>query len=75
MAGGYLYESDAHLRPDRLMSELRRVLVGLRREVRENCEVTGFVREDGKATAVRTKAGDIAGRSRSSSRPARGRRS
>ena len=26
MAGGYLYESDAHLRPDRLMSELRRVL-------------------------------------------------
>jgi len=59
MAGGYLYESDAHLRPDRLMLELRRVLVGLGVEVRENCEVTGFVRENGKAKAVHTKRGDI----------------
>jgi D-amino-acid dehydrogenase len=59
MAGGYLYESDAHLRPDRLMSELHRVLVSRGVEVRENCEVTGFVRENGKAKAVRTKAGDV----------------
>src|SRR5262249_7800030 len=28
-AGGYLYESDAQLRPDRLMSEWRRILGGL----------------------------------------------
>jgi D-amino-acid dehydrogenase len=54
MAGGYLYESDAHLRPDRLMSELHRVLGNLGVEVRENCEVTGFVREGEKAKAVRT---------------------
>ena len=27
MAGGYLYQSDGHLRPDRLMSELQRVLL------------------------------------------------
>ncbi len=59
MAGGYLYESDAHLRPDRLMSELRRVLLSRGVEIRENCEVTGFVRENGKAKAVATKTGDI----------------
>jgi D-amino-acid dehydrogenase len=59
MAGGYLYKSDAHLRPDRLMSELHRILVSRGVEVRENCEVTGFVRENGKAKAVRTKSGDI----------------
>jgi D-amino-acid dehydrogenase len=59
LAGGWLYESDAHLRPDRLMSELRRVLVGLGVEVRERCEVTGVVNANGTATAVRTPAGDI----------------
>jgi D-amino-acid dehydrogenase len=60
MAGGYLYESDAHLRPDRLMAELHRVLKGLGVEVRENCEVTGFVRDGAKATALRTKADNVA---------------
>ena len=58
-AGGYLYEGDAHLRPDRLMSELKRVLISLGVEIRENCEVTGFVRENGKAKAVRTSNGEI----------------
>jgi D-amino-acid dehydrogenase len=61
LAGSYLYESDAHLRPDRLMSELRRVLAARGVEVRERCEVTGFVREHGKARAVRTTAGDVEG--------------
>ena len=51
-AGGYHYEGDAHLRPDRLMSELRRVLVSLGVEIRENCEVKGFVKVNGKAKAV-----------------------
>jgi D-amino-acid dehydrogenase len=59
MAGGYLYESDGHLRPDRLMSELHRVLLEQGVEVREGSEVIGFVRENGKAAAVRTKNGDI----------------
>ena len=59
MAGGYLYESDAHLRPDRLMAELRRVLTGLGVEVRENAEATGFARAGVRATAVRTPAGDV----------------
>ena len=58
-AGGYLYEGDAHLRPDRLMNELHRVLIERGVEVRENCAVTGFVREDGVAKAVRTATGDI----------------
>ena len=60
LAGGYLYEGDAHLRPDRFMDELRRVLVSCGVEVRENCAASGFVRRHGKATAVRTPAGDIA---------------
>lgn len=59
LAGGYLYESDGHLRPDRLMSELHRVLLAMGVEVREACEVTGFVRESGKGRAVRTPGGDI----------------
>jgi D-amino-acid dehydrogenase len=59
LAGGYLYESDAHLRPDRLMSELKRVLMRLGVEIRENCAVTGFVKANGPTSAVRTPAGEI----------------
>lgn len=59
--GGVLYESDAHLRPDRLMAELRRVLTGLGVEIREHCEATGFVRDGTTARALRTASGDIAG--------------
>jgi D-amino-acid dehydrogenase len=63
MAGGYLYECDAHLRPDRLMSELKRVLIERGVAIREVWEVSGFVRENGIAKAVRTKDGDIEGAS------------
>lgn len=59
MAGGYLYESDAHLRPDKLMSELGRVLVARGVEIHENREVTGVMRQNGKAKALRTKSGDV----------------
>lgn len=58
-AGGYLYESDAHLRPDKLMGELKRVLLGLGVEIRENCTVTGFAQGTGTARALTTSAGDI----------------
>lgn len=51
-AGGYWYTGDAHLRPDRLMSELRRVIVAAGVEIVENCEVTGFLRENGVAKAA-----------------------
>lgn len=60
LAGGFLYESDAHLRSDRFMSELQRVLRTSGVEIRENCEVTGFVRENGSARAARTTMGDVA---------------
>jgi D-amino-acid dehydrogenase len=59
LAGGWLYESDAHLRPDRLMTALRRVLLDLGAEVREDCEVTGFVRTADVTVPVRTATGDV----------------
>jgi D-amino-acid dehydrogenase len=58
-AGGYLYESDAQLRPDRLMAEWRRVLDRIGVTVREGCELTGFARENGRAVAAKTTQGDI----------------
>lgn len=62
LAGGWLYEGDAHLRPDRLMGELRRVLVELGVEIREHCAVTGLIRREGRAAGVRTDAGEVAAR-------------
>lgn len=59
LAGGYLYESDAHLKPDRLMSELHRVLASQGVEIRNNCEVLGFVKSKAGVSAVRTPTGDI----------------
>jgi D-amino-acid dehydrogenase len=59
LAGGWRYEGDAHLRPDRLMAELRRVLGSLGVEVREHCAATGFAAEKGRARAVRTTTGDV----------------
>ena len=41
------------------MAGWRRVIERLGVEVRENCELTGFVREGGKAVAAATAAGDI----------------
>jgi D-amino-acid dehydrogenase len=58
-AGGYLYRTDAQLRPDRLMTEWRKVLDRLGVEVHEGCELTGFVRDGGSALAARTTQGDI----------------
>jgi len=60
LGGGWLYETDAHLRPDRLMRSWRAKLEARGVTVRENCQVTGFVRSAGTATAVRTPQGDIA---------------
>jgi D-amino-acid dehydrogenase len=52
LAGGWHYSSDAHLRPDRLMAGWRRVLESRGVTIIENCEVTGFVAEHGRAKAV-----------------------
>lgn len=59
LAGGWLYEGDAHLRPDRLMGEFRRVLTGLGVEIRENCPVTGFLRRGDRVEGVSTIGGDL----------------
>jgi D-amino-acid dehydrogenase len=61
LAGGYLYQSDAHLRPDRLMSELKRILLARGVEIRENCEVLGFNNFGDAVASVRTAAEDVAG--------------
>ncbi len=53
-AGGYLYESDGHLRSDLFMAELKRALLANGVEVTENCEVTGLKLDAGKAAAVTT---------------------
>ena len=58
-AGGYHYTGDAHLRPDRLMSELKGVLTAKGVEIIENCEVNGFVRENGVAKAVKTPTREV----------------
>ena len=58
LAGGWLYESDAHLRPDRLLSEWRRVLEGRGVVVREDCEVIGFA-SGGAAIAAVTSQGEL----------------
>jgi D-amino-acid dehydrogenase len=58
-AGGYLYESDAHLRPDRLMSELKRVLLARGVELHEHCEALGFDKTGNKVSAVRTSTGEV----------------
>ncbi len=59
VAGGWYYEDDAHLRPDRLMAEWKRVLVEQDVEIREETEVFKFKRKGIKATGVLTRDGII----------------
>jgi D-amino-acid dehydrogenase len=59
LAGGWLYENDAHLRPDKLMSSWQRVLDAHGVTVRTGCEMTGFVRGDGGVRAVATSQGEV----------------
>jgi D-amino-acid dehydrogenase len=60
IAGGWLYRCDAHLRPDRLMTSWRRLLEARGVAVREQCEITGFAREHGRARAILTSVGEFA---------------
>lgn len=59
LAGAWHYENDAHLRPDRMMSELRRMLVNSGVEILSGHDLTDFVRTQGRATAARTSLGEI----------------
>jgi D-amino-acid dehydrogenase len=60
LAGGWYYEDDAHLRPDRLMSSWRRLLESRGVVIHENCEVKEFLRQNGRAGAVDTSLGELA---------------
>jgi D-amino-acid dehydrogenase len=48
LAGGFFYEDDAHVRPNRLLAEWRRVLAERGVEIVENCEFQGFVDQKGR---------------------------
>ncbi len=60
LAGGWHYEGDAHLRPDKLMSSWRRLLEARGVTVLEHCELTGFSSvESSRAAAALTTKGEL----------------
>lgn len=58
-SGGYLYQGDAQLRPDKLMATLHARLREMGVTFVENATVTGFTPADGPAKAVSTTAGEF----------------
>jgi len=60
LAGGWHYQTDAHLRPDKLLTEWRAVLEARGVTIIEHCEAKSFDREHGRANAVVTRRGAIA---------------
>lgn len=59
LAGAWYFECDAHLRPDRYMSGLRRVLERRGVVIHEHRAATGMRVERGRATALETSAGEM----------------
>jgi D-amino-acid dehydrogenase len=59
LAGGWYYEEDAQLRPDRLMSALRKLLESRGATVRERCGLEGFHSHGGRAVAAITPQGEL----------------
>ncbi len=59
LPGGWLYEEDAHLRPDRLMASWRQSLSARGVTVHEGCAVRSIIREDSRAQAVMTQRGRL----------------
>ncbi|HEX3150595.1 MAG TPA: FAD-dependent oxidoreductase [Gemmataceae bacterium] len=59
LGGGWLYETDAHLRPDRLMKSWRALLKSRGVIIRENCAMKAFVRDGGQAKAASTADGEL----------------
>ena len=62
LAGGWLYERDAHLRPDRLMLAGGASWSARRRRSASIARSAAFVQRSGRARAVVTAAGRVAGR-------------
>ena len=61
LAGGWHYPNDAQLRPDRLMASWRRILQARGVQIREHTEPNGIVGEAGRARALATSQGELAG--------------
>lgn len=59
LAGGWHYEGDAHLRPDRLMAAWRSTLEALGVKIQERCEARGFRTAAGRASGVVTAMGEF----------------
>ncbi len=59
LAGAWLYKCDAHLRPDKLMSELRRLVDESGVRVIENCKMKSLRSVGTRATAVVTSGAEI----------------
>jgi D-amino-acid dehydrogenase len=52
VSGGWLYRKTAQLQPERLLSELRRILLGRGARILENCPVQTFRQKNGLAAAI-----------------------
>jgi D-amino-acid dehydrogenase len=59
VVGGWYYDCDAHLRPDRLMAELKRILVEQGTKIIENCTVSKIHIGSGKAVGIDTNKGEM----------------
>ena len=59
LAGGWHYQQDAHLRPDKLMSSWRHVLRSMDVAIQENTRVRAFVRNGTRARAAITDDGEL----------------
>jgi D-amino-acid dehydrogenase len=60
ICGVWYYPDTAHLRPERLLSELRRILQDRGAQILDNCPVRSFQSQNGQATAVHTDQGALA---------------
>ncbi len=59
LAGAWHFESDAHLRPESVLSSWRKTLEASGVTVREGCEVKSIDRSNGRARALVTSEGEI----------------
>jgi D-amino-acid dehydrogenase len=57
-SGGWHYLGDAHLRPEKLLTELRRILEERGVTIHEHCHVSEFVRDGDRSVVARTSVGD-----------------
>ena len=59
LAGGWYYDDDAHLRPDKLMRAWRQVLEAGGVETRGNCGFLGFAATNGRASSAKTEKDEL----------------